>query len=608
MATKSNTWQPLLMPLSGPLDTRSRPADTLPGMFRWKLNFAMNSSGKLSRRAGHAALNFGLRSDDPLATANWDFHLRAPAPAREPVTWLSEIVSIDRTRYLYAGTQTTVAWLNNSTSQWNTIVNGVGNSQSRWKGAALNDKVVLSDGQSAIRVAQLGSVSSAVIGDLTTLGLSAAKVVVEFANVVVLMNFLGREYTDLGAPTGGVRRFANRVEWSDFRDAESWEFGSGSIAGFQDLGDGEIILNAAPLGGVLWIFTDRSIWHMWPAVSDTNIVFGFRRWYTEPKNRTACLKYENGLVATGKDFYWLGADSIYWANQFSQAPSSPDWLLLATGTMFEGEQRLDPDFCASPVGELIPDAEGTAREVWFSYPRLGSADGVNDFSLVLSFNTDSKVAGFQTASYVDHGYTAFTNYSFTTQTGLTCATTSTFIGASGTDYCLKSIGTVFHRETVALIEDDVANDIPDNLYSTSLTGYHSQLMFMVPLPRGLQEKIIRNIELEHDTTDEETDTPNQVALRIGNSYHIADPLETNGKCNVQWHNIDSKPLLCPDVDSSEKMETDGTRPDDATEWPNQAEQGRYLYADFKVTNFNGAAPTGSNSAWNSVMFDYYVLP
>jgi hypothetical protein len=611
MAKRSDQWQPLQMPLSGPLDTRSRPADTGPGTLRFKLNLAINTSGKLSRRAGHAALNFGPRSDSPDEPVNWDFHRRDQA-TREPVTWLSEIVSIDRTRYLYEGSQSTVAWLDNETSQWHTIINGIGNDKSRWKGAALNDKIVFSDTQTDLRIADVGSAAAATtIVDLIDLGLSAAKVVVEFSNVIVLMNFLGKEYDpDTGNPTGAVRRFANRVQWSDFRTPDSFELGDPeSIAGFQDLGDGETILNAGLLGGVLWIFTDRAIWHMTPAaVNDADIVFNFRRWYTEPRNRTGCLKYDNALVATGREFFWLGSNSIFWANQFSTAPTAPDWLLMASGTMFEGDQRVDPAFCESPVGEMVPDAEGNAREVWFSYPRLGSEEGVNDFSIVLSFNTDSRTSSYQTASYVDHGYTAFTNFSFTTETGLTCATTATFVGASGQDFCLKSIGGVYYRETVVLIGGDVATDIPDDGYTTTQEGYYTQLTFMVPFGQPQREKTLRNVLLEHDTADEETDTPNQVALRIGNSFHIADPVLTNGRCNVQFHDMGTRDLLCPDVDSAEQMVEDGTRPDDLTEWDNLSEQSRFLYADFKVTDFSGGAPIGSDSAWNSVTFDFLTLP
>lgn len=602
---KAPSWQTTPINLTGPLDTRSRPADLGPGALRWKLNLSVNQSGKLSRRAGHAALSFGARSDTPSAVANWDFHRRG-AP-REPITLLSEITSPERARYLFAGTQGRVDWLNNSTSEWQNILNGMGSAGTRWKAAGLREKAYFTNNFDPVQVHTLGSASAVPVAELLTQGVTRAKVIVQYQNVIVVMNLSGQEYDISHMPVGPVSRLPNRVQWSDYRNGESWAFGAASVAGFQDLDDGEEILNCAELAGVLWIFTDRAIWWMYPNVT-TNSVFGFKRWYAEPKNRTACLRYENSLVATGREFFWLGESTAYWCNQFSTAPTSPDWLLKATGRLFEGPHRIDPSWCASPVGEFLPDQAGSAREVWFSYPQLGSASGVNDYTLVLSFNTESQNSPYQTGDQVDYGYTAFCNFTHVLGEGLTCATTATFIGASGSDFCLKSIGGVFYREEVKLAGGDVTADIPDASYVRTQTGYFSQMMLLAPLGSPTREKILRNVILDHDTADARTSNPNLINLRIGNSYHLADPLSLNGSCAVQWHQIDTREMLCPDVDSGAKMEADGTRPDDATEWPNQAEQGRYLYVDLKITNSAGGPPIGSDSAFKDLSFDALTLP
>lgn len=48
--------------LTGVFDARSRPADLAPGAFRWKQNFAISDTGKLSRCVGFRKLFSGPES------------------------------------------------------------------------------------------------------------------------------------------------------------------------------------------------------------------------------------------------------------------------------------------------------------------------------------------------------------------------------------------------------------------------------------------------------------------------------------------------------------------------------------------------------------------
>lgn len=592
---RQNEWVTLPMGLNGPMDSRSRPADLGPGVLRYKLNFAINASGKLSRRAGFSALSFGLRSDSPSSVANWNFHRRGAT--REPITLLSEITSPDNLRYLFAGTSSRVSWLNNSTSEWTDIITD-GTAGTRWQIAALRDKVVLTNNVDEPRIHTLGGGGTDLISELHSasplgIGVTQAKVVVQYQNVILLMNVVE-----------DGNRIANRIWWSDFRDAEKWLLADESISDFQDLDDGEQILNAAELGGVLYVFTDRSIWRLFPG-SDAVSAFAVHRYYSEPKNRTACLAYENALVATGKELFWFGRNTIYWMNQFSPTPTSPDWLLRATGLVFEGDTRLDPQFCESPIGGFLPDAAGSSREIWFSYPRIGGDTGVNDYSIVLSFNTDSTVSPFTTADYVDHGFTAFCNFSRATDAGVTCNTNPVFIGASGADYCLKSIGGVFHREMVTLIGANVAEDIPDANYATTQHGYYSELMFLCPFPYDHRDKMMRSLTIHHDTVEQEV--ANLFRMRIGGSYILADPLATTPNCGVLWHEIDDLPAACPDVESLADLAEKGLRQDDATNFE-MAEQARFLYTHLKIVAPNGEAPVGTDAAFSTISFDWLLLP
>src|SRR3990167_1522464 len=583
---KTGAWETLPMPLTGPMDSRSRPADLGPRVLRFKLNMAVNSSGKLSRRAGFSALSFGSRSDNPELQTNWDHHRQGAT--REPITLLSEITSPDNLRYLFDGTSKRVSWLDNGTSGWHDIITD-GAADSRWKIASLRDKVVLVNGVDPPRVHTLGDTAPAAVLDLSGAESANGNIVVSYQNVIVMFS-------------------GNLVQWSDFRDASRWNLApvvpDSTIAGFQYLDDGEQILNTAELGGVLYIFTDRAIWRMFPNVTATSI-FGFHRWYGEPTNRTACLAYENALVATGKEFFWFGRTSVYWMNQFSSAPISPDWLLRASGLVFESSTALDPAFCESPVGGFVPDAAGSSKEVWFSYPRLGSVLGVNDYSIVLSFNTDSTVSPYTTADYVDAGFTAFTNFSRTTEAGVTCSTNPVFIGAFGEDYTLKSIGGVFRRDIVTLVGDDVTVDIPDNAYAVTARGYSSQLMLMCPFPLEHREKILRVLRIAHDTIAQ--DVPNLFRLRIGGSYMLADPLSTQPNCGVLWHVIDDLPAACPDVEPLADLADKGLRQDDATEFQ-MNEQARLLYADLKIVAPDGTAPIGTDTAFSNISFEYLLLP
>ena len=171
-----------LQPLIGMLDTRSRPAELSPGSFRFKLNFAVNRTSQLERRSGHGALNFGERSDDG-AVANWDFHRRGHD--REPVTMQLESIANDGTRRLIAGTQSTLAWMNNDTSEWTEIASGLGDDGTRFRGAVLNGKAYFTNNNDAPLSHELGSSTTAAIPDLTS---TKSIIFMSFSSVIVWMN------------------------------------------------------------------------------------------------------------------------------------------------------------------------------------------------------------------------------------------------------------------------------------------------------------------------------------------------------------------------------------------------------------------------------------
>lgn len=579
-------WQPIPLSLTGLLDTRSRPADLSPGTFRYKLNLAVNRSGKLCRRAGFGELDFGQRSDSE-ELANWDFHRRGHA--REAPTLQFQSVSPDGVRRLFAGTQSTLAYLDNDTSEWTEIASGYGAAGTRFKAAGLRDRVVFTNNQDNILIHTLGSSSVATIPELVTLGVTKAKVILEFNGVIILMNTVE-----------GGERFSSRVRWCDRNNAEAWDPSTiDTLANFQDLAYGDEILNAEILGDSVYIYTTTSIRRMIVRVTEDTI-FAFSIRYSEPKNKTGCLAFENSLVSDGKAHYWFGRDSAYTINQYLEAPKSEEWLLKATGRVYEGPERIDPRCCQSAVGAYNP----ATKEIWFSYAQLSAASDdevtcLNNHTIVFC-NDDELSVPIKTADFVNRGFTSFVNFSRSVSESGTCNASSVFIGASADDYCLKNIGSIFQHRLVDLIDADPVNDIPDDSYTITGYGYKSQIVGLIPAGYPQNEKLIREVMLDHETVEDPE--PNYGRLRIGNSFHLADPVSTAANCGVLWSENLDEAIECPDGATLEQMKDAKQRPDIGTQWAVYY-QGRFLYFELTVITQAGGDPTGCDSAWNSITFD-----
>lgn len=581
-----NDFQPLALPLAGPLDTRSRPSVLLPGWWRWKLNEAVNRSGHLERRGGHAALSLG----EP--DVNTDAH--RVGTTREPITFLQDAVKPDGEHLLVRGTESGLYWLNNTTSEWASIATGLGGEGRSFKGAVLRDKALYTNNQDEPLQWTLGGGAAVVIPELQALTVTKAKVTLEFNGVVLLFNTLE-----------GGGRFSARIRWSNIDDLTAWNPATGgTVTGFLDLPYGDAILNACVFNGAVWVFTESGIWKLVIAAADADSIFSAVPVYTEPRNRTGCLFYENTLLVTDKDIVYAGRDSIYLINQYLAAPVSEEWMLKASGTMFEGDARIDPRCCASACACYVPDR----KEMWFSYPRITDTDDedttcLNDYTLVLT-KSDELLTPIRTGDYADTGYSSFVNFARPSTVGQECKVAGIFIGASSVDYCLKDIGNVFYREFVTLIDNDPANDIPDAAYATTQVGYVSRIVGQIPAGYPRDDKVVRNVLLEHDTV--EMATPNVVRLRIGGAFKVVDPMETNPSCGPLWKTITDELLKCPDGATVAEMLALNQRPSQGTEF-HPYEQAKYLYMDLSILSPSGGAPIGSNSAWSDLVFEVMVM-
>ena len=580
-------WQTIsLHPLSGWLDTRSRPADVPPGGLRWKQNFAISPTAQLLRRGGHARFY-----SDAESYANHDYH-RQGKP-REVVSFGMESTSSDGTRRLFIGTQSTVSVLNPSSGQWTDIVSGKGASGSQWRGAELQDTLILTNNVDDILAYDIvGGGAPSTVGDLkNVLHVSKAKLVIEFGGFILLMNVV----------QDGDRQMS-RVLWSDLNLPEDWDPAKGSpdvtsLAGMQDLDYGDEILAAAPMLGALYIYTRRSIWRV-TVSGDADSVFSFNRVYNEPKNQTGCLAYPNTLISTGTEHWYMGRDGVYNYNPYIPTPDRQEWMYRASGFMFSGT-GLDSRYCQSPVGGYVPDS----RELWFSWPST-DALGVNNWTLVAQVE-------LKTADVVDTGYTMLANFRRAPAETGQCNEVQDFIGASGVDWALKSIGKVFYREYASLADpSDKTVDLPEDA-NYSLTGYNSILRGLIPLEYADREKIVRRTLVGQDSAIE--DEPCVMRLRIGNSKFIVDA-NAEGDTGVPlWRVInfwDQKPygtLQAPEQTKASVLQSKNLRTSNDMVWPSY-EQGAYLYFELTVTNRDGSPAIGGDVAIQRIDFEAMALP
>jgi hypothetical protein len=210
----------------------------------------------------------------------------------------------------------------------------------------------------------------------------------------------------------------------------------------------------------------------------------------------------------------------------------------------------------------------------------------------------------QTADVVDTGYTSFVNFRRTPTGPQKCNETQDFLGASGVDWCIKSIGGALFREyaNTITLEDQTTDIALTATYRRS--GYNSQLRAMIPLGFNDRDKIVRGVLLDHDTSSQ--DPPCVVHLRIGNSFSLVDVNDTEDVCAPMWHVLPDKPLSCPDSASLTALAAKHQRPDRGTTWPCY-EQGRFLWFELTIQNADGTPAIGGDTCLQRVDFDAMAM-
>lgn len=394
--TKTNCFEPFsIAPLSGILDARSDPGLINPASFRFRQNWESPAANSACRATGWRRLLDGNGdAHDQLLTLS-------PGAVSEPLNFLFEARTRPGQSRLYIGTNHRLLALNASTRNFQIISDELGAglpfdcTGPGWSTGLVGRTAVFSNGVDA-RSHVIGQPNNEAndqavrtIADLETLGVSSAQFVIAWRGLVFLFNV-----TQDGAHVD------HRVWWSDFNRPLSFVPKTGSAAGQQDLGQGETILNALPLGNSLIIYTATGIW-IADIIGLPNTI-SFTKRYSHPKGK-ACLAYRRALASSGTAHFYLSRDNICRFDLYSPEPDTPEWLDAAAPVIFE---NISSTNCNAPCAgfdssSTLPQSQMQSGTLWFSWNRMGELCPTQS----LRIQTDQRFA-----SLVDHGFTAFGNF------------------------------------------------------------------------------------------------------------------------------------------------------------------------------------------------------
>lgn len=343
---------------------------------------------------------------EPILAYTYDYCgtvLHTLSGCREAVTMLQEIVTAAG-RKLIASTMSRLYELNQSAGTWRILADGMGNSgytvnqctcnSVRGMSATLGGYLIYTNGFNAAGNYFLGDNSSGCglqalqeITDLTALGITRAGGVVVWKGFVIFFDI-----TEDGERQGGT------VIWGDLDSATSFIESDTSFAGRATVAVGETILNAAPIGNWLHLYTDKSIIRV--TLVGGEDVFNFETIY---KGANA-LKYKFSLVNAGDVHVYVAETDIVAITQSDTRPVHIPWITKAAGMMFNGitednatYEPINKEACNLVTGGYSDEN----REAFISWP---TGDNVCP-NVTLRLNMK-----FGTADFIDHGFTAFLTF------------------------------------------------------------------------------------------------------------------------------------------------------------------------------------------------------
>lgn len=477
---------------------RQNPPDTLPwGRWRDSLNILVDEDVAL-RRGGWTRL--GAEFDEE---PNPDLH---GTSVRTLFSWSQSWGN----RILLAGSTDGVHRWSPGSGVW-TALTGVPalEADERRSFAAVGDICIFAGGlggstAEAIRSYTVGDAGVAAVADLTTIGLTAANLAIEWRGVVFLLDVV----------MDGVR-VGHRAVWSDFNAPLSYVPAVDSIAGFQDLDPGEFILNAGVSGDSLYLFTDRSIWRVVATGDDE--VYRFQQVFKNPTgHRCLHAPYTFDILPDG-NFIYLGDNGrIYIYSPYQAAPEEPEWLAVGTPDL---KKRLGS--CKLFAGKVCDN--GATLEYLISYPESEDAEAP---TATYSVDFDRLCVG-----RIDHGFWTFaTWYNFVAE----CPRPTQLILSSAEDDSLKEARffDTFTRERWDATSEEWTLDAYTSELWTGALGFD--------LP-DKNKRMTRMDVLAHTPADQ---SPGTIRLYVGGSNYPAEPATYFALCPITWFPLSTKTVPC----------------------------------------------------------------
>lgn len=556
---------------------------------------------------------------------------------REAVTHLAEIVT-SSARKLIAGTMSRLYELNQSSGNWRVLADGMGSpgysaaqcgcNDVRSMTATLGSYLMHTNNFDPPGIYLLGDDSSTCdlnalqpITDLMALGITRAGGVVTWKGFTIFYDI-----TEEGERQGGT------VIWSDLEDPNAFIEGDTSFAGRATIAIGATILNAAPLGNWLIFYTDKGIIRATLVGGDD--VFNFETIYTGGN----AMKYKFSLINTGDEHLYLGESDIYKFTQFDTRPINELWITKAAGMIFNGIAEDDASYSpinADACNMVTGGWNEETKEALLSWP---SGDNACP-DVTLRLNTK-----FNTADYIDHGFTAFLTFrkddrptvgewiedmglcargskvavglkdGSVCSAGTTvdnppiyirnetedpdlpvhedslcarlagmslddfcedCASATTFIAASATDFALKQLedDIGFRQMLGGNIEAYDGYSCHGEFYYN--TGYDTVMQEGAERYRNEDEKIIKRIRIEASPMVQAS--PSDLECDVGYG--------STPSC-MTWKSANPTLFECQTAKSAAQHATDRTRQDQQFTFP-VWRRGVYLSARFRITGIGG---------------------
>jgi hypothetical protein len=644
-----------IQPLAGVMDTTSSPEDVAQGTWRFLQNMGITDRNKFCFLHGWEKLDSGIYYN------NQDLHDQLFGNTREPITFLYTAVATSGYKKLFAGTSRRLQTLNASTGNWQIISDELGTNlrgdctDNGWTVGQVKNTLVFSNGVDApvshvidqpVDEDSLQAVDS--IADLSTIGLTQAKIAFSFRGFIFLANV-----------TMDGEVVSNRIVWSDVDRPLAFKPKVGtSAAGYQDLDPGEIITGAVAVKNRVYVYTTRSVWEL--TVDGDGPAFGKK--FSSPDG-AKLPAYPRTLVATGEDdsHFYLGIDGVYAYGNYYTEPSRVEWLFKSSATILND---INTSSCNIPCAGY----DSKRQVIWFSW-----ADSQSDCpNKSLACNLQ-----FQKTSFVDAGFSAFCNHTLdvykTLREWLTelCICTDSELDSNGGGYlnegapchscstCRPVTAVTCTSAPTSIYSDDelVDDDVTTENYNAASASVNSLCARLESLDDGCSDEgngkecslsksfigvytgdncikqftevfsreicttfsacsayrldsyqsIIRSGPLDFGHPDLQkimhflecdvhalgTPDAGDLVLRYGVAYMAADP--NDDECNLVWHTFKKRnKIKCPSTKSGAQHLAKNTRPDLALDWPLFLEN-RWHYFELSVQ------VNGVNACFNSLI-------